>query len=219
LDQAKTFALSLGDAYHQAMEFMYSGKPLSECLEVFDEVCRGSPTFGSSVSRDASTIRSAIEAYYSSIYPMYAGKVDVVELSSEVLFPDVKIPFQFRMDLVTKDGVIVDHKTAGGYKPSVVNNDQLNLYSYAYMLDTGRLPRSVELHFALKAPRGKKVEVASYSPKLPEVLRTVSRARSFLRRVEIDDFPVVCGRWCQSLPWREEVDALLIKSSGDPVIN
>lgn len=215
--QEESFALILGDAYHQALEAMYRGKPKEECLEIFDKLTRGK-AFTSLVAKDTATMRQAVEYYYSAIYPLYRNRVDVIEMDAKIKFPEVEIPFQFRIDLATKDGVIIDHKTAGRTEPEVEKNTQLSLYSYAYMLDTGRLPRQFELHIASKSPKGARVEIKTYSPKLPEVLKVVSRFRSFVKRVEMDDFPAICGKYCDYYSWKDECDKLIVETGGDPTV-
>lgn len=211
------FAFVLGDAYHEAIASMYKGKTLEDCLDEYDRLIRDARM--SIVFKDVSAIREAIEYYYSAIYPQYRSRIGEVEINKTVKIPGIKTDFMFRMDLSTIDDVLVDHKTVGGRAPSIRSSEQLDIYAYIHMLETGRLPRAVEYHLAYKSPKGKeKVEVKSKTPQLSSVLKTMSKVKSSLMMIENNNFPCRQGTPCRWCPYVAECDRLIISSDGEHTI-
>jgi len=209
-------AFVMGNAYHSAMAAMYKGEPVEECENIYlRELTKGIPVG----LKNSENLRLAIRYYYSNIYPEYRSKVESVESEKTINLPDLDIPFMYKMDLVTVDGFLIDHKTVGGRAPSINFNDQLNLYSVAHMVSNGRLPRATQLHLAYKGNhKGDAVEVKSTVPVLSEVLSTLSRLRAMVRMVKGNSFPARRGRHCNYCPYKNECDALLIDSNGSDII-
>lgn len=210
------FAFKLGSAYHDAIQKMYEGSPLEECLREFDNQM---VVYSNKVRKQVDGIRKAIEYYHTSVYPIYRGRVNRVEMGENLKLLDIDIPFSFRIDLETSDGVLVDHKTVGGRAPSIEYSEQMDIYSGLYLTREGRLPRGVEYHLAYKKP-GKKapVEVKTKIPQLTEVLKTVSKVRTSLYMIENDILPAQRGRHCGYCPFLGECDSLIVKSDGSNTI-
>ena len=206
-EKADIPAFIIGNAYHDAIAAMYQGKPLAECEEIYVTKVKG-------VGNDG--VLGAIKYYHSNIYPYYRSKVASIEVEKTIKIPGLSVPLMYRMDLETLDGVLVDHKTVGGKAPSVHNNAQLDIYSLAYLIEKGRLPRSVELHLAYKGKD--KVEIKTVIPALADVLCTLSRVKAFLGMVEHDSFPCNRGYACRNCPFKSECDSFIIASNGDDII-
>lgn len=210
------FAFKLGTAYHESVAMLYEGKSLEESLVSFD---RDMVIYSNKVRKQVEGVRSALEYYYSSVYPIYRGRVRKVEVQEELRMLDIDIPFSYRIDLETTDGVLVDHKTVGGRAPSINFSEQMDIYSLLYLNKEGTLPRGVEYHLAYKSP-GKKspVEIKSRMPSLPEVLKTASKVRSALHMIENDILPAQRGGHCSYCPFVNECDNLVVNSEGADII-
>lgn len=215
-EKADIPAFVIGNAYHSAIAAMYKGEPLEACVELYvRELSKGIWTN----FKDSEGLKDAIAFYYSNIYPQYRSRVESVESERTINLPDLGVPFMFKMDLVTVDGILIDHKTVGGRAPGINFNDQLNLYSVAHMTHSGRLPRETQLHLAYKGNhKGDIVEVKSVIPVLSDALSTLSRLRAMVRMVEGNSFPAKRGGHCKYCPFKGECDALLIDSNGSDII-
>lgn len=210
-ERVETGTFAIGNAYHEAVAEIYRGKTLEESEEVYMRRLGENASY-----KDSQGIKDALRYYYTNVYPYYRNKVGSIEVEKTIKVPGISIPLMYRMDLETLDGILVDHKTVGGRIPKIANNQQLNIYSLAYLTENGRLPRAVELHLAYK-DRGK-VEVRSAVPSLPEVLSTLSMLRAFLGMVKRNSFPCRRTNECRNCPFRVECDNLIIASNGDDII-
>jgi CRISPR/Cas system-associated exonuclease Cas4 (RecB family) len=210
------FAFQLGNAYHDSVAMLYEGKPLEEALASFEQAL---PIYSHKVRSQIENIREALIYYSTIIYPQYRSRVKSVEVEKKVNLLGLDIPITFRMDLVTTDGVLVDHKTVGARAPGIEYSEQLDLYAALYMQSEGNLPRCVEYHLAYKQP-GKKdrVEIKYKSPTLPEVLKTVSKVRASLEMIKHDILPTSRGAHCAYCPFVSECDNLIVTSDGDHTI-
>lgn len=210
------FAFKLGNAYHDSVAMLYKGKPLEEALTSFDKELM---IYSNKVRGQVEGIRKALEYYHANIYPMYRGRVKRVEVEEEINLPGIEIPFVFRIDLETTDGVLVDHKTVGGRAPGITYSEQMDIYSLLYLTRQGNLPRGVEYHLAYKSP-GKKdpVEVKARIPQLTDVLKTASKVKSTLSMIDNDILPAHRGPHCGYCPFVSECDSLTVSSDGSDVI-
>ena len=203
-------AFALGIAYHEALAEMYRGKTLEDCKTTYADYLKGK-----NVSpQQHEVLDKCLDYYYSNIYPQFRSKVDKVEEKLSVDIEGIGVKFEYIIDLKTVDGILVDHKTSGARAPSLNNSDQLDIYSYAYLVKNGRLPREVHYHVAYKSPKKNQVEIKSKMPKLSEVLKTVSNVRSCFNMIENDNLPARRGYHCRYCPFAAECDNLIISSEG-----
>lgn len=200
-EEKESLPLVLGSAYHNALEKLYLEKDYDSGLSEFDEV---SANHGRKAHKDIENIKKCYEQYYLSVYPKYASRVESVELVGNVEITGVDVPLEYRMDLVTTDGVIVDHKTVGRVVPELEYSLQFDLYSYVFYKQNGVLPKGVEYHYAYK--RNGRVEVVSKMPKISDMLKAVSCAEGMARGVESDNFMPKYGKHCNWCPHRELCD-------------
>lgn len=195
---------------------LYKGNAIEECLAEFDKQV---PVYSNKVASQVKHIREAIEFYSTSVYPLYRGRVRAIEVEENLKLFDIDIPFTFRIDLETTDGILVDHKTVGGRAPSIEYSEQMDLYSALYLGREGHLPRMVEHHLAYKRPgRKARVEVKTRVPKLTEILKTVSKIRTALGMIDNDVLPAQRGRHCRYCPFQNECDRLIVSSDGSHTI-
>ncbi len=189
---------------------MYEGKTLEDCKKIYKDYLTGKNV----PINQMNTLEGALNYYYSNIYPQFRSKVDKVEEKMSVEIEGIGVKFDYIIDLKTVDSILVDHKTTGARAPSLNNSEQLDIYSYAFMVKHGRLPREVQYHVAYKNPKKNQVEIKSKIPRLSEVLKTVSNVRSCFAMIETDNLPARRGNHCRYCPFAAECDNLIISSEG-----
>jgi putative RecB family exonuclease len=197
----KSLALDIGSAYHNAMEALYTTGEFDKGKLVLEELASENGRFA---QKEISAVSLCYGNYYNEIYPKYQTRVERIELKDRVEIPGVDVPLEYRMDLITTDGVIVDHKTVGRMKPDISYSLQFDLYSYAYYKQYGVMPRGVEYHNAYKS--NGKVEVISKIPTISEMLKAVDTAAGVVKSIENDLFYPKCSKACNYCPHKEMCD-------------
>lgn len=210
-EQMKTFALDQGSEYHTAMEILYKTGSVNDALVSYDD---------SMVEHEKKNykrweienVRDAIKRYASTIYPLYKSRVspDNVELNvNTYMIEGVPVPIYLRIDLLTNDGVIIDHKTVGRFSPKAEHNGQGLTYASWYYRTKGILPRGFELHKAYKQPSGDTlVEVQSAPISLPDVLNIEEVYRGVWKSIQAGIFP--WGLNAYPSEFRDEYEMMLI---------
>jgi len=146
----KSEGFYFGSAVHEGLESYYSGKDPIEAVR--------NSLFGKK-DKVGETAKEGVDPYklykeakrIFSAYPKQAPyfKPVLVEhfFEVELIHPETKekLPANFRgkMDLITNDSVIVDHKTSSSPPNNFFeakNTLQANGYSYAYLMMFGKLP-------------------------------------------------------------------------------
>lgn len=191
-------ALTLGSVYHEALEKLYLDGDYEGGLALFSQLASDSGRFA---QKGIEMLRKCYENYYMSIYPQYQSRVEKVEVKDQISVPGIPIPLEYRMDLLTTDGVIIDHKTVGRMVPNIDYSLQFDLYAYAYYRMNGVLPSRVEYHIAYKDSG--RVEVVGKVPRLCDMLRAISCVVGAYRGVENDIFYCKCGKQCNYCSHRE----------------
>lgn len=197
----ENLSLTLGTVYHTALERLYSERDYEAGLAAFNEI---SANHGRRAHREVEGIMECYKQYYLSVYPKYASRVESVELKGTVAIPGVEVPLEYRMDLVTTDGIIIDHKTVGRMEPDLEHSLQFDLYAYVFYKQNGVLPRGAEYHYAYKDSG--KVKVVSKVPKISEMLKAVACAEGMAKGVEADNFMPTYGKHCEWCPYKELCD-------------
>jgi len=194
----KSLALELGTRYHNAVEKLYTTGEYEEGLKILKEFASESGRFA---QKDIKAVTECFKNYYLSVYPLYQSRVQSVELTGKVDVSGIKVPLEYRMDLVTTDGTIIDHKTVGRMHPRIDYSLQFDLYSYAYYKNYGVLPRTVEYHNAYKTTGG--VEVVGKMPCISDMLKAIACVVGMVKSVEADIFMPKYSKACNYCPHRE----------------
>lgn len=156
--QERVWAFELGGAYHNGLETMYKTGKLNDALDMFHEV---EPRNEYEVM-DVGTMEQAIKYYYDKVYPLYAKSVDYEAVEQHVTdfyIDGIDIPIHLRLDLYTRDGIIIDHKTVGYKDVKAAKSGQGMLYSLWYWKTKGRLPIGFEYHKAWKKPKAEPITI------------------------------------------------------------
>lgn len=200
-EKKEVFVLLLGTAYHDALENLYLTGKYQEGIDIILALKEKSSGFEHThIDKTVTCYKN----YYRSIYPKYQTRVQKVELKDNVDIAGVKIPLEYRMDLVTTDGVIVDHKTVGQRAPDIRYSFQFDLYSYAYFKEYGVMPRKVEYHCAYKSNGA--VEVKDHIPTISNMLKAVDTVVGVASAIENDEVYPKAGKACNWCPHKEMCD-------------
>lgn len=199
--RVESFALTLGSLYHDAVEGLYNTGEFEENLKKLEDYASEVPRFR---QKEVKKVVECFKNYYMEVYPLYASRVEQVELKDEVSIAGVEVPMQFRMDLVTTDGIIVDHKTVGRFVPRLDYSMQFDLYAYAYYRKYGRLPRGIEYHYAYKLTGG--VEVKSGVPTMSGMLKAVACVVGAVKGIKNDIFIPKYSKSCNYCPHKGDCD-------------
>lgn len=194
-------ALGLGSVYHSAIEGLYTTGDFDNGKKLIVDFASQNGRFA---QKEIEKIGVCFENYYRQIYPQYASRVERIEMKDKVEIGGVGVPLEYRIDLVTTDGVLVDHKTVGRMKPNISYSLQFDLYAYAYYRNYGTLPKRVEYHYAYKTTGG--VESEGKSVKMAEVLKAVSCVQGVARGIKEDMFTPTYGKHCDFCPHKEICD-------------
>lgn len=198
--QQDSAALRFGSAYHKVLEYTYGGKLWQDAYEL----ALGEFDIGS----QKDMLRILTSMYMSEVFPQYSSRVLGVESTYHIDIPEIDVPLEMKIDLETVDGVLVDHKTVGGYKPSISHNLQLNIYSYGYYKLKGIMPRSVEFHYADK--RKRRIEIVGITPNYPDMCKAISSLKSMYRGILADDISPRIGSHCDYCSYRNECDSTFL---------
>ncbi len=147
----KSEGFYFGSAVHEGLEYYYLGK---DPMQGVDKSLFGKKANISEEAKegvDPYKLRKEAKRIFS-IYPQQAPylKPLLVEhiFNVPLIHPETKetlpVVFTGKMDLITEDAKIVDHKTASGSPGSffeVKNNLQASGYTYAYLRMFGKLPK------------------------------------------------------------------------------
>lgn len=190
-------ALRAGRAYHIAVEALYRGSTLSEAIDQFRIENQS----------EYKILETAIDNYYTQIYPLYTSYVNPKNLENHVsdfMIDGVDVPIELRLDMFTTDGRIIDHKTVGKYDVKAINNKQMLLYSYWYYKQFKILPRQIELHKAGKFSGNVYIETAPVT--ISDVLKVVDLVRNVYKLIQQDIFPCYLHPTCKRSPYKDEWD-------------
>lgn len=197
----ETLPMKIGIAYHKALEKLYLDRDYDGGLLILEDLAKES---GKYARRDISAIINCYKDYYLKVYPLYQSRVDRVEVEGSVNIPGIGVPLDYRMDLLTTDGIVIDHKTVGRIIPDIEYSLQFDLYAYAYYKEYGRLPSRVEYHNAFKNVGS--VEVRSKIPNVVDMMKAVSCVVGVVKAIEADVFIPFYGRQCAHCPHKEMCD-------------
>lgn len=133
----KTDSLFFGSSIHEAIAAFYEGKLP---LVILDEFMRKSswqkpPTFDVEKNIDEATTLIELflkKAPYFEPLPGWIEQRKSIYLSHPRTGESIPIPFTFKIDLITKDGYIVDHKTSKS--ASLKQTDQNRIQGIAYQM-------------------------------------------------------------------------------------
>lgn len=193
--------IKIGTMYHSALEKLYLDRDYDGGLLLLENFAKEN---GRYAQKDIRAIINCYKDYYLRIYPLYQSRVEKVEVKSQVEIPGISVPLEYRMDLLTTDGTIVDHKTIGNMVPDIEYSLQFDLYSYVYYKEYGRLPSKVEYHEAYKNTGS--VAVKSKIPNIADMMKAVSCAVGVVKAIESDIFIPYYGRQCSYCPHKELCD-------------
>ena len=160
LKTPKSGGFYFGSAVHQGLENYYLGK--DPIQGVTDALFGKKDSIGEEVKEGVNLVKLEKEARR--IFEIYSDQAPhfeplLVEHFFEVplVHPETKeeLPATFRgkIDLITEDGAVVDHKTASGSSNGFwakKNTLQANGYSYAYLQMFGKLPSRVIFNTIIK---------------------------------------------------------------------
>jgi len=197
----KSLALGLGSVYHKALEILYTTGDMEVGRKMLVDFASENGRFA---QKEIKAISTCFENYCREIYPQYQSRVEKVELIGRVDIAGVSVPLEYRMDLVTTDGVIVDHKTVGRMKPEIEYSFQFDLYAYAYYKVYRVFPKRVEYHNAYKSNGG--VEVVGKSPRISDTFKAIECVSGALKGIENDIFMPKYGKQCNFCPHKEICD-------------
>ena len=200
-EKKESFALKLGSLYHSALEKLYITGEVAEGESMFTQFAGENGKFR---QKEIEKTRMCFENYHDTIYPQYQTRVERIEVKDDVFISGLDIPLEYRIDLITTDGTLVDHKTVGRFAPDIEYSLQFDLYAYGYYQKYGVLPRSVEYHNAYKATG--RVEVMKKIPRVSDMLKAVSCVAGAYRGVKEDIFIPKYSKACNYCPHREICD-------------
>ncbi len=199
--KVESLPLKIGSAYHNAIEKLYIDRDYDGGLLLLEEFAKEN---GRYAQKDIGAIINCYKDYYLKVYPLYQSRVEKVEVKGYVDIPGIEVPLEYRMDLLTTDGVIADHKTIGRVVPGIEYSLQFDLYSYAYYKEYGRLPSKVEYHDAYKGTGS--VAVRSKIPSISDMMKAVSCAVGVVKAIEADIFIPCYDKHCSYCPHKDMCD-------------
>ena len=204
LKTPKSEGLYFGSAVHQGLENYYSGKDPIQGVK--DALFGEKPHVGEEPKEGIDLVKLEKEAKrIFQIYPSQAPYFDplFVEHRFEVplIHPETqeKLPavFKGKIDLITREGAVVDHKTASGSPNGFFeakNTFQANGYAYAYYQMFERLPERFVFNFLIKGNtrREPRIEYKSLKPTLGDIclfFDTCKQSLDAIIRKETRDCP------------------------------
>ena len=208
-------ALELGTMYHEALEKLYKGQDLNSVLLEFDNALSKYDD-NPALKEQVNNLKETITYYAMHILPHYQPNVQPnnVELSIDDFYIDgVDVPIYLKIDVLTDNGIIIDHKTMGYKSVNASTHGQLFLYGLWYYRKYGVLPLSVELHKTYKPSYKRRfnslVTIDRVSVRLPELLNVENVVRFVYKNIKECNF-----YWSfedRNSPYREEYFNEVIK--------
>lgn len=164
--------LYFGSVIHEGLAALYSGKdPIETIVHYIKKGSWEKPRLADESAFTDEALR--IMAMYMSKGIYLSPKKDWIEkkvvlrLTHPTTKEEIPIPFTFKIDLITNDGYIVDHKTAGSVpkEQNETNKYQGIAYQMAYRKLFGKAPRGFVQNTIVKQKRNPRVvpEVFQYS--------------------------------------------------------
>ena len=145
----KSEGFYFGSAVHQGLEYYYLGKDPMQGVKdaLYGEKSNASeePVEGIDLSKLEYEAQRIFDKYSEAPYfkPLMVEHIFKVKLINPVTKEELKVNFVGKMDLITEDSKIVDHKTASSSPNGFFeakNTLQANGYSYAFLRMFGKLP-------------------------------------------------------------------------------
>ncbi len=142
----KSDNLFFGSAIHDALEKFYHGKDPVVAVEDYirkDPYHERMSTFD--IEKNVQGGKAMMELYRTKgpyFEPIMVEERKTVDLLNPITKEALQIPFSFKLDLITNDGMIVDHKTTSGngLKQDEFNRNQGLAYFLAYRALYGKRP-------------------------------------------------------------------------------
>jgi len=208
--------LVLGTAYHEAIESLYLNGDIRATMDKFTAVVKekiADSSLNNGYCSEKTRLQESeqmimnITYYYNNIYQLYKNIVKGVELEENLLVDGIDIPIQLRIDLLTNDDRIIDHKTIGKSDLDINENRQLLLYSYWFFQTHHVMPRQVELHKCYKESfRGSFVVVDALQPSKIDMFKFIDELRfTYSKMVGKKHYPRI-SKLCKFCPFREQCD-------------
>jgi len=150
LETPKSEGFYFGSAIHQGLDNYYQGK--DPIQGVTDALFGKKKSIGEEVKEGVNLVKQEKEArrifeiyqdqapYFDPLLIEHFFKVSLIHPTTQ---EQLLATFVGKIDLITKDNIIVDHKTSSGGSSSFwakKNTLQANAYSYAYLQMFGQLP-------------------------------------------------------------------------------
>jgi len=202
-----------GSAIHEGLEAYYSGKDpmqgvknalFGEKRNISEEAKEGIDL--AKLEKEAKRIFSIYPQQAPYLKPTFIEHIFKVPLAHPETQEELPVTFVGKMDLITEDGKVVDHKTASvspGDFFEARNTLQANGYSYAYLKMFGKLPSGFVFNTIIKgnSRREPRFEPKLKKPTLGDVCQFFDVCKNVLdalMRDETRNYPNTYHcKWCR----------------------
>lgn len=208
VQEEEPWVFQVGTMYHSAMEILFKENDFKKAMDMLNVEWDKATGMR---KRDVEKIMNCFDTYNTNVFPIYQGRVTQVEYSDRITIPNVDIPFEFRIDFMTMDNTIVDHKTVGTkngrFKPNIDHSLQMSLYSYCYYVKFGVMPSRVEYHYAYKDTGD--IEIATAIPNQNDMLRAIACVQGVYKAIVNDIFYPNFKANCDKCSYKDQCSASL----------
>ena len=129
--------------------------------------------------------------------PLFVEKWFEIDLIHPLTKEQLPVKFAGKMDLITVEGDVIDHKTAGGKSNGYFDDSnfiQATGYAYAYLTMFGKLPRRFVFNQIIKgnSKREPSFEEKVFSPTIEDICKFIDTCKDVAIKIskgETKDFP------------------------------
>jgi len=208
----KSLALAFGAALHSALEVFYREGDAKKSEETFiNELLKADIQLKGkeSIEKEARIGLNMLRKYFRSPERPYFN-VKEVEYKFQTILKDpltgrkLDLPVKGVMDLITKDDLIVDHKTSSSIwkMEDIETNLQAVCYWLAFESIFGREPLGFVFNFFIKRVNEPKFDAQPIQVDESLKLYFIEYAQYIVNQIRKKNFPQKIGRQCRYCPHR-----------------
>jgi CRISPR/Cas system-associated exonuclease Cas4 (RecB family) len=205
-----------GGAIHKALEVFYREGDRDKAERVFiDEFSRGVTNDNVELKKNENVEKEGkiglrmLERYFDSPERPYF-KVKEVEYEFQIKLKDpmtkreLDLPLKGVIDLITEDGLIVDHKVVNQiWKTEEIETDlQATCYWLAYESIFGESPQAFVFNFLIKRVNEPKFDAQATQRDAGQKLYFIEYANYIIKNIKEEKFPKKVGSHCRYCPFR-----------------
>ncbi len=204
IETPKSEGFYFGSAVHEGLDYYYSGKDpmqgVSKALFGKKTSLKEEVKEGVDLHKLYTQARKIFDIYKKEapkFKPLFVEHMFEVDLIHPITKEQLPAVFTGKIDLITTDGNMVDHKTGGGFGNGYFDDAnwiQSTGYAYAYFMKFGKLPNSFTYNMIIKGntKNPPRFEQKVLTPDLKDICKFIDICKDVLGKIskgETKDYP------------------------------